>query len=110
VCVVCLGADLRGGGDSRWAAGHSCPAKALSAVLQCCKAGRCAPLQCRVPLYVLAVFVKCGGTNALQLSPRQGRLEQVADVQAAAAATTSTHSARTDERVHLRWSRGRGRE
>ena len=38
------------------------------------------PFQCRVLLDVLAVFVQCGGADAVQLTARQCRLEHIAGV------------------------------
>ena len=60
------------------------------------------PLQRRVALDVLAVLVQRGGADALQLAARQGGLEQVGNVHAAAAAAAAAaHRARAHQRVHL---------
>ncbi len=62
------------------------------------------PLQRRIALNVLAVLIQGGGADALQVAPRQRRLDKVADVQAAAAAAAAPHRPRADERVHLHMS------
>lgn len=72
--------------------------------------GQASPLQRCIPLNVLAVLVQRGGANALQVAPRQRRLNQVADVQAAAAAAATAHRPRANKRVHLHERRGRGSE
>ena len=60
------------------------------------------PLQGAVPLNILAVLIQGGGPDALQLPPRQRRLQQVGDVQPAAAATAAApHCASPHQGVHL---------
>ena len=46
-----------------------------------------APVECAVLFDVLAVFVQGGGTNALELAPGEGRLEDVGRVERARCAT-----------------------
>jgi hypothetical protein len=53
------------------------------------------PRQRRVLLDMLAVLVERGGADAVQLAPRQRRLEQVGGVHRAVGL------ARADQRVHL---------
>jgi len=64
-----------------------------------------AALECRVARDVAAVLVERGGADALELAAREGRLEHVADVEAAAAAAAaaapSAERAGADERVNL---------
>ena len=49
------------------------------------------PLQRRVFFNVFAVFVQCGCTHAMQLAPRQSRLEHVASVHRAFGLASAHH-------------------
>lgn len=78
-----------------------CVSQGLFVALLSAPATPSSPLQCLVLLNVLPVLVQGGGTDALQLTPRQGWLDEVGDVQAAATTTTAAHGASANQCVHL---------